>query len=115
MENKDGTTMYTDIDDGLCKEEVNIYEYFHNLDIPIRDKKLLVGCITAITHHYAYAKVQIALAAATGLEPTDEKFAAMWNDIKDLILETPNDLYHNLMEGFEIGSDEEEEDCKQQN
>lgn len=97
---------------------VNVYEFIRSLDVPETDKHLIVGCIATLMYYYTHAKVKITLAAATGLEPTDEKFMATWNKVKGLILEEPNEIYHALLADFDFESNKsskEEENCKQQN
>ena len=97
---------------------VNVYEFIRGLDVSETDKNIVVGCISTLMYYYAASKAKITLAAACGLELTDEKFVATWNKVKGLILDEPNEIYHSLLVDFDLESDEsseEEEDCKQQN
>lgn len=97
---------------------VNVYEFIRGLDVSETDKNIVVGCISTLMYYYAASKAKITLAAACGLELTDEKFVAAWNDVKGLILDEPNEIYHSLLVNFDFESgesSEEEEDCKQQN
>lgn len=97
---------------------VNVYEFIRGLDVSETDKNIVVGCISTLMYYYAASKAKITLAAACGLELTDEKFVATWNKVKGLILDEPNEIYHSLLVDFDLESgesSEEEEDCKQQN
>lgn len=97
---------------------VNVYEFIRGLDISETDKNIVVGCISTLMYYYAASKAKITLAAACGLELTDEKFVTTWNKVKGLILDEPNEIYHSLLVDFDLESgksSEEEEDCKQQN
>lgn len=108
----------TDIIEDGKGTSVNVYEFIRGLDVSETDKNIVVGCIATLMYHYASAKAKITLAAATGLEPSDEKFVATWNEVKGLILDEPNEIYHSLLVGFDSESDEsseEEENCNQQN
>ena len=108
----------TDIIEDGKGTSVNIYEFIRGLDVSETDKNIVVGCIATLMYYYAASKAKITLAAACGLKPTDEKFVAAWNDVKGLILDEPNEIYHSLLVDFDLESSEsseEEEDCKQQN
>lgn len=97
---------------------VNVYEFIRGLDVSETDKNIVVGCISTLMYYYAASKAKITLAAACGLELTDEKFVTTWNKVKGLILDEPNEIYHSLLVDFDLESgksSEEEEDCKQQN
>ena len=97
---------------------VNVYEFIRGLDVSETDKNIVVGCMSTLMYHYAASKAKITLAAACGLELTDEKFVATWNEVKGLILDKPNEIFHSLLVDFDLESgesSEEEEDCKQQN
>lgn len=97
---------------------VNVYEFIRGLDVSETDRNIVVGCIATLMYRYAANKAKITLAAACGLDFTDEKFVATWNDVKGLILDEPNEIYHSLLVAFGLEPDEsseEEEDCKQQN
>lgn len=97
---------------------VNVYEFIRGLDISETDKNIVVGCMSTLMYYYAASKAKITLAAACGLELTDEKFVATWNEVKGLILDKPNEIFHSLLVDFDLESgesSEEEEDCKQQN
>lgn len=108
----------TDIIEDGKGTSVNIYEFIRGLDVSETDKNIVVGCISTLMYYYAASKAKITLAAACGLELTDEKFVATWNKVKGLILDEPNEIYHSLLVDFDLESSEsseEEEDCKQQN
>lgn len=97
---------------------VNVYEFIRGLDVSETDKNIVVGCMSTLMYYYAASKAKITLAAACGLELTDEKFVTTWNKVKGLILDEPNEIYHSLLVDFDLESgesSEEEEDCKQQN
>lgn len=97
---------------------VNVYEFIRGLDVSETDKNIVVGCISTLMYYYAASKAKITLAAACGLELTDEKFVTTWDKVKGLILDEPNEIYHSLLVDFDLESgksSEEEEDCKQQN
>ena len=108
----------TDIIEDGKGTSVNVYEFIRGLDVSETDKNIVVGCMATLMYYYAAAKAKITLAAATGLEPSDEKFVATWNEVKGLILDEPNEIYHSLLVDFDFESDEsseEEENCNQQN
>lgn len=114
---KDVMVSVDTIGDGKGRS-VNVYEFIRGLDVSETDKNIAVGCIATLMYYYAASKVKIALAAACGLELTDEKFVATWNEVKGLILDKPNEIFHSLLVDFDFESgesSEEEEDCKQQN
>lgn len=97
---------------------VNVYEFIRGLDVSETDKNIVVGCMSTLMYYYAASKAKITLAAACGLELTDEKFVTTWNKVKGLILDEPNEIYHSLLVDFDLESgksSEEEENCKQQN
>jgi hypothetical protein len=112
------TIVSTDIIGDGKGTSVNVYEFIRGLDVSETDKNIVVGCISTLMYYYAASKAKITLAAACGLELTDEKFVTTWNKVKGLILDEPNEIYHSLLVDFDLESgksSEEEEDCKQQN
>lgn len=112
------TIVSTDIIRDGKGTSVNVYEFIRGLDVSETDKNIVVGCISTLMYYYAASKAKITLAAACGLELTDEKFVTTWNKVKGLILDEPNEIYHSLLVDFDLESgksSEEEEDCKQQN
>lgn len=89
----------------LKSETFEPIQFIKYLDISHDDKLKLTGAISAFITECANEKAKIAMFSALGLEPTDAKFVAIWNDISPMICYKYNEVFHELIEMFGFEQD----------
>ena len=102
MESKENTKSPPEFEKEETFEPI---QFIKDLDISQDDKLKLAGCISAFITEYGNEKAKVSMCAALGLEPTDEKFISLWNDVGPMICSTYNENFHELVRMFDLEQD----------
>lgn len=93
-------------DEILKSETIEPVQFIKDLDISHDDKLRLTGAISVFITECANEKAKVAMFSTLGLDPADEKFVALWNDVSPMICYNYNEIFHELVELFGLEQDE---------